>query len=38
MRLLALECGADIVWAEEIIDKKFVKCKRYYNRNQNVQG
>jgi tRNA-dihydrouridine synthase len=28
MRLLALEYGADIVYSEEIIAKKFAKCVR----------
>jgi tRNA-dihydrouridine synthase len=28
MRLLALEYGADIVYSEEIIAKKFAKCLR----------
>lgn len=25
MRVCALECGADLVWTEEIIDKKMAK-------------
>jgi len=31
MRLLALEYGADIVYSEEIIDRKLMECKRVYN-------
>lgn len=30
-RLLALEMGADIVYSEELIDLKLVKCKRIIN-------
>ncbi|GFT96562.1 tRNA-dihydrouridine(20) synthase-like [Nephila pilipes] len=32
MRLLALEFGADIVYTEEIIDFRLLKCKRIENR------
>lgn len=31
MRLLALEFGADIVYSEELIDWKLIKCKRKVN-------
>lgn len=31
MRLLALEFGADIVYCEEIIDHKMLKCRRFIN-------
>lgn len=31
MRLLALQYGADLVWGEEIIDKKITACKRVVN-------
>eukprot|EP01102_Stenamoeba_stenopodia_P005900 TRINITY_DN16614_c0_g1_i1.p1 TRINITY_DN16614_c0_g1~~TRINITY_DN16614_c0_g1_i1.p1 ORF type:complete len:372 (-),score=79.07 TRINITY_DN16614_c0_g1_i1:63-1178(-) len=31
MRLLALNYGADIVYSEEIIDRKLMECKRIYN-------
>uniref|UniRef100_H2YFU7 DRBM domain-containing protein n=1 Tax=Ciona savignyi TaxID=51511 RepID=H2YFU7_CIOSA len=30
-RLLALKHGADIVYSEEIIDHRFIHCKRYVN-------
>uniref|UniRef100_H2Y3I7 DUS-like FMN-binding domain-containing protein n=1 Tax=Ciona intestinalis TaxID=7719 RepID=H2Y3I7_CIOIN len=30
-RLLALKYGADIVYSEEIIDHRFIRCKRYVN-------
>ena len=31
MRLLALDYGADIVYSEEIVDRKLMECKRLYN-------
>ncbi|XP_053203485.1 tRNA-dihydrouridine(20) synthase [NAD(P)+]-like [Panonychus citri] len=31
MRLLALDYGADLVYSEEIIDHKLIKCKRIVN-------
>lgn len=31
MRLLALEFGADLVYTEELIDYKLMKCKRVVN-------
>lgn len=31
MRLLALDYGADLVYSEEIIDHKLVRCKRVSN-------
>merc|ERR1712179_510010 len=30
-RLLALSYGADLVYSEEIIDIRFLQCKRYIN-------
>ncbi|CAI7826718.1 unnamed protein product, partial [Closterium sp. NIES-54] len=30
-RLLALDCGADMVYSEEVIDHRFVQCKRVVN-------
>ena len=36
MRLLALEHGADIVYTEELIDWKLIKCKRKVNRVLNT--
>lgn len=30
-RLLALEMGADIVYTEELIDLRLIKCKRTVN-------
>ena len=30
-RLLALQYGADLVYSEEVIDWKLVKCKRVVN-------
>nr|XP_042897397.1 tRNA-dihydrouridine(20) synthase [NAD(P)+]-like isoform X2 [Parasteatoda tepidariorum] len=36
MRLLALECGADIVYTEEIIDYRLLKCKRVENKLLNT--
>jgi tRNA-dihydrouridine synthase len=35
-RLLALEYGADIVYSEELIDKKLIKTKRVVNGNSNI--
>uniref|UniRef100_A0A8C4NEZ4 Dihydrouridine synthase 2 n=1 Tax=Eptatretus burgeri TaxID=7764 RepID=A0A8C4NEZ4_EPTBU len=31
MRLLALDCGADIVYCEELVDLKMLQCKRVVN-------
>ncbi len=31
LRLLALEHGADIVYSEEIIDRKIARCRRVIN-------
>ncbi|GJP47339.1 hypothetical protein CLOM_g6546 [Closterium sp. NIES-68] len=30
-RLLALDCGADMVYSEEVIDHRFIQCKRVVN-------
>lgn len=30
-RLLALECGADLVYSEELIDYRLLKCRRIEN-------
>lgn len=35
MRLLALDCGADIVYSEELIDWKFLKSVRRENGTDN---
>lgn len=35
-RLLALEYGADIVYSEEIIDKKLLRSRRVFNEDRNV--
>lgn len=37
MRLLALEYGADIVYSEEIIAKKFAKCERVVDDSGRVE-
>ncbi|CAI5506604.1 unnamed protein product [Closterium sp. Naga37s-1] len=34
-RLLALDCGADMVYSEEVIDHRFVQCKRVVNSTLN---
>lgn len=31
IRLLALECGADLVYSEELIDYRLLKCRRIEN-------
>ena len=31
-RLLSLKYGADLVFTEEIIDRKLMKCEKYYNK------
>jgi tRNA-dihydrouridine synthase 2 len=36
MRLLALEMGADLVYTEELIDFKLLKCKRVENKILNT--
>jgi tRNA-dihydrouridine synthase 2 len=36
MRLLALEYGADLVYTEELIDWKLMKCKRKVNKVLNT--
>ncbi|KAG1243830.1 hypothetical protein G6F68_015686 [Rhizopus microsporus] len=35
MRLLALEYGADLVWTEELVDKRIIGSVRQYNSKQN---
>ena len=30
-RLLAIDCGADLVYSEEIIDWRLLRCKRLEN-------
>ena len=30
-RLLAAECGADVVYSEELVDRSVIKCKRSVN-------
>lgn len=36
-RLMALDQGADIVYSEEIIDHKLLRCFRRYNGNQTLK-
>jgi tRNA-dihydrouridine synthase 2 len=36
LRLLALRYGADIVYTEEIVDKKMVRTKRVVNGNHSL--
>jgi tRNA-dihydrouridine synthase 2 len=36
MRLLALEFGADLVYTEELIDYKLMKCKKVFNKVLNT--
>jgi tRNA-dihydrouridine synthase 2 len=36
LRLLALRYGADIVYTEEIVDKKMVRTKRVVNGNNSL--
>lgn len=37
LRLLALRYGADIVYTEEIVDKKMVRTKRVVNGKNNLR-
>jgi len=37
MRLLALDYGADIVYTEELIDHRLIRCYRKVNGNLKIQ-
>jgi len=37
MRLLALDYGADIVYTEELIDHRLIRCYRKVNGNLNIK-